>query len=94
MTKNERMLLDKLSVMEFEEYRKELNILLETYDFDNCSEDFDNEFRYQMARKYLKDFENDDTPFEESLEVWLNLLSEEDREAFLNEDWSEFDNVK
>lgn len=94
MTKNERMLLDKLSVMEFEEYRKELNILLETYDFDNCSEDFDNEFRYQMARKYLKDFENDDTPFEESLEVWLNSLSEEDREAFLNEDWSEFGNVK
>lgn len=32
--------------------------------------------------------------FEESLEVWLNSPSEEDREAFLNEDWSEFDNVK
>lgn len=94
MTKNERMLLDKLNIMEFEEYRKELNILLETYGFDNCSEDFDDEFRYQMAHKYLEDFEDDDTPFEESLEVWINSLSEEDREVFLNEDWSEFDNVK
>lgn len=94
MTNEERKLLDKLSSMEFEEYEKELNNLLKTYDFDNCSEDFDSEFRNQMARKYLKDFENDDTPFEESLEVCLNSLSEEDKEAFLNKDWSEFDNVK
>ena len=91
MTKNERMLLDKLSSMEFEEYRKELNILLETYDFDNCSEDFDNEFRYQMAHKYLEDFEDDDTPYEEAIEKWFNSLSKEDKEAFLNEDWSELD---
>lgn len=93
MTTEERKLLDKLSSMEFEEYEKELNNLLETYDFDSCGEDFDDEFRYQMARKYLKDFENDDTPFEESLEVWLNSLSEEDREAFLNEDWSELNEL-
>lgn len=94
MTADERTLLDKLSNMEFEEYEKELNNLLENYDFDNCSEDFDDEFRYQMARKYLKDFENDDTPFEEALEKWFNSLSKEEQEAFLNEDWSEFDNVK
>lgn len=94
MTNEERKLLDKLSSMEFEEYKKELNNLLETYNFDNCSEDFDDEFRYQMARKYLKDFENDDTPFEEALEKWFNSLSKEDQEAFLNEDWSEFDNVE
>lgn len=94
MTVDERTLLDRLSNMEFEEYEKELNNLLENYDFDNCSEDFDDEFRYQMARKYLKDFENDDTPFEEALEKWFNSLSKEEQEAFLNEDWSEFDNVK
>ena len=93
MTNEERKLLDKLSSMEFEEYEKELNNLLETYNFDNCSEDFDDEFRYQMARKYLKDFENDDTPFEESLERWLNSLTKEEREAFLNEDWSELDEL-
>ena len=93
MTSEERKLLDKLSKMELPEYEKELNSLLETYDFDNCSEDFDSEFRYQMARKYLKDFENDDTPFEEALERWFNSLSKEEQEAYLNEDWSEFDNV-
>lgn len=93
MTKNERILLNKLSSMEFEEYRKELNILLETYDFDNCSEDFDSEFRNLMGHQYLKDVPLDDTPYEEALEKWFNSLSKEDQEAFLNEDWSEFDNV-
>lgn len=93
MTNEERKLLDKLSKMELPEYERELNVLLETYDFDNCSEDFDDEFRYQMARKYLKDFENDDTPFEESLDRWLDSLTEEEREAFLNEDWSELDEL-
>lgn len=93
MTNEERELIDKLSKMDLSEYEKELNVLLETYDFDNCSEDFDDEFRYQMARKYLKDFENDDTPFEESLKRWLDSLTEEEREAFLNEDWSELNEV-
>ena len=93
MTNEERKLLDKLSKMEIPEYEKELNSLLETYDFDNCSEDFDNEFRILMARQYLKDFEDDDTPFEESLERWLDSLTEEEREAFLNEDWSELDEL-
>ena len=93
MTNEERKLLDKLSSMEFEEYEKELNNLLETYDFDNCSEDFDDEFRILMARQYLKDFEDDDTPFEESLERWLDSLTKEEREAFLNEDWSELDEL-
>ena len=93
MTNEERKLLDKLSRMELSEYEKELNSLLETYDFDNCSEDFDDEFRILMARQYLKDFEDDDTPFEESLERWLDSLTEEEREAFLNEDWSELDEL-
>lgn len=93
MTSEERKLLDKLSKMELTEYEKELNSLLETYDFDNCSEDFDDEFRILMARQYLKDFEDDDTPFEESLERWLESLTEEEREAFLNEDWSELDEL-
>jgi len=93
MTNEERKLLDKLSKMELPEYEKELNSLLETYDFDNCSEDFDDEFRILMARQYLKDFEDDDTPFEESLERWLDSLTEEEREAFLNEDWSELDEL-
>ena len=93
MTNEERKLLDKLSKMELPEYEKELNSFLETYDFDNCSEDFDDEFRILMARQYLKDFENDDTPFEESLERWLDSLTEEEREAFLNEDWSELDEL-
>lgn len=48
-----------------------------------------------MARKYLRDLEDDSTPFEESLEKWLNSLSEEEeREAFLNEDWSELEEGK
>ena len=93
MTNEERKLLDKLSKMELPEYERELNVLLETYDFDNCSEDFDDEFRILMARQYLKDFEDDDTPFEESLERWLDSLTEEEREAFLNEDWSELDEL-
>ena len=45
MTKEEKALIDKLSKMEFPEYEKELHVILETYDFDNCSEDFDAEFR-------------------------------------------------
>ena len=77
MTREERKLLDRLSKMELPEYEKELKIILEIYDFDSCNEDF----------------ENDDTPFEESLEKWLNSLSEEDKEAFLNEDWSEFGEI-
>ena len=93
MTKEEKALINKLSKMEFPEYEKELHVILETYDFDNCSEDFDAEFRILMARQYLKDFEDDDTPFEESLERWLDSLTEEEREAFLNEDWSEFDEL-
>ena len=93
MTNEEIKLLDKLSKMELTDYERELNVLLETYDFDNCSEDFDDEFRILMARQYLKDFEDDDTPFEESLERWFNSLSKEEQEAYLNEDWSEFDNV-
>ena len=91
MTNEERKLLDKLSKMEFPEYEKELNVLLETYDFDNCSEDFDAEFRNLMGYQYLKDLPEDNTPFEVSLERWLNSLSEGDREAFLNEDWSDLD---
>lgn len=43
-----------------------------------------------MARQYLKDFEDDDIPFEEALERWFNSLSKEDQEAFLNEDWSDY----
>lgn len=93
MTSEERKLLDRLSKMEFPEYEKELNVILETYDFEGCSEDFDAEFRNLMARQYLRDFEDDDTPFEESLEKWLNSMSEEDREAFLTEDWSELDEL-
>ena len=93
MTDKERKLLDRLSKMELPEYEKELNSLLETYDFDNCSEDFDDEFRILMARQYLKDFEDDDTSFEESLERWLDSLTEEERQAFLNEDWSELDEL-
>lgn len=93
MTADERKLLYKLSKMELPEYEKELNSLLETYDFDNCSEDFDDEFRILMVRQYLKDFEDNDTPFEEALERWFNSLSKEEQEAYLNEDWSEFDNV-
>ena len=91
MTNEERKLLDKLSKMELPEYERELNVLLETYDFDNCSEDFDDEFRYQMARKYLKDFENDDTPFEISLQKAFDSWTKEEQEAFLNEDWSDWD---
>lgn len=91
MTDKERKLLDRLSKMELPEYEKELNSLLETYDFDNCSEDFDDEFRYQMARKYLKDFENDDTPFEISFQKAFNSWTKEEQEAFLNEDWSDWD---
>lgn len=94
MTADERTLLDKLSNMEFEEYEKELNNLLETYDFDNCSEDFDAGFRNLIAEKYLSDLPYDDTPYEEALEKWFNSLSKEDQEAFLNEDWSEFDDVE
>lgn len=93
MTNEERKLLDKLSKMELSEYEKELNLLLETYKFDGCSEDFDDEFRTLMARQYLKDFKDDDTPFEESLERWLDSITEEEREAFLNEDWSELDEL-
>lgn len=91
MTSEERKLLDKLSKMELPEYEKELNSLLETYDFDNCSEDFDDEFRNLIAHQYLKDLREDNTPFEVSLERWFNSLSKEDQEAFLNEDWSDLD---
>lgn len=91
MTDSERKLLDKLSKMELTEYEKELNVLLETYDFDNCSEDFDGEFRNLIAHQYLKDLPEDNTPFEVSLERWFNSLSKEDQEAFLNEDWSDLD---
>ena len=94
MTVDERTLLDRLSNMEFEEYEKELNNLLENYDFDNCSEDFEAEFRNLMGHQYLKDIPIDDTPYEEALEKWFNSLSKEEQEAFLNEDWSEFDNVE
>ena len=91
MTNEERKLLDKLSKMELPEYEKELNSLLETYDFDNCSEDFDDEFRILMARQYLKDFEDDDTPFEISLQKAFDSWTKEEQEAFLNEDWSDWD---
>ena len=93
MTNEERKLLDKLSKMELPEYEKELNSLLETYDFDNCSEDFDDEFRILMARQYLKDFEDDDTPFEISLQKAFDSWTKEEQEAFLNEDWSELDEL-
>ena len=93
MTNEERKLLDKLNKMELPEYETELNVLLETYDFDNCSEDFDDEFRYQMAHKYLKDFENDETPFEISFQKAFDSWTKGEQEALLNEDWSELDEL-
>ena len=93
MTNEERKLLDKLSSMEFEEYEKELNNLLENYNFDNCSEDFDAEFRNLMGTKYLGDDPTDIISFEDALQRTFDSWTEEERQAYLNEDWSEFDNV-
>lgn len=71
-------------------YEEQLNVTLETYDFDNCSEDFDVEFRNLMGHQYLKDLPEDDTPFEESLQRAFDSWSKEEQEAFLSEDWSDY----
>lgn len=93
MTKEEKTLLNKLQSMEFEEYETELDILLETYDFNNCSEDFDAEFRNLMGKKYLKGISFNNIPFEESIQKMFDSYTEQERQAYLNEDWSEFDDV-
>lgn len=55
MTKEEKALIDKLSKMEFPEYEKELNVLLETYDFEttNCPLVEEMECRSLLAQKAL-----------------------------------------
>lgn len=90
MTKNEKTLLNKLKNMELEEYEKTVSSLVETYDFNNCSEDFDINFKKLMSHKFLGDDPSDLPTFEEALQKTLSFYTEEERQSYLNEDWSEF----
>lgn len=91
MTEKECMLIEKFKEMNLAEFEEKVSILYESK--PTFSEEFDINLRNIISNKYLGELPYNDTPYEESLEKWFNSLSKEDQEAFLNEDWSEFNYV-
>ena len=83
----EKNLYEHWKTLDWDSYYKEsLN-----YDFNTFSEEFNNLIRDNILDKAFENTEPNNTSFEESLQRTFDSWNEEEQEAFLNEDWSEFD---
>lgn len=87
MTQKEKQLYEHWKSLSWDEYYKESL----AYNFEEFSDEFNKLIKDDIMDKAFEDTEPNNTSFEESLQRAFDSWTKEEQEAFLNEDWSEFD---
>lgn len=87
MTNEEKKLYESFSKMNTQQIFDEL----ERYNVDDFSDELDDAIHELIWNRMDEEIGIPTTPFEDSLEKWFNMLSEEEQHAFLTEDWSDLD---
>ena len=90
MTNKEKQLLEKFSKYSKEELEDGINELPDEHE---CSSEFNISIMNLIHDIIMKDVELPQVDFEDALQEWFDKLTKEDQEAFLNEDWSEFNDL-
>lgn len=87
LTQKEKQLYEHWKSLSWSEYYKESL----AYNFEEFSDEFNNLIKDDIMDKAFEDTEPNNTSFEESLQRTFDSWTKEEQDAFLNEDWSEFD---
>lgn len=90
MINKEKQLLEKFSKYSKEELEDRVN---ELPDENECSTEFNTSIMNLIHDITMKDVELPQVDFEDALQEWFDRQTKEDQEAFLNEDWSEFNDL-
>ena len=87
MTTKEKQLLERFSKYSKEEFNANLSDLPAD---EMCTKEFLAEMTELMFSVYMKDVNLPQIDFEDALQEWFDKQTDEDKKAFLEEDWREY----